>query len=171
MRHSSRFLSTFRTARVEFGAGGRQKWGISTGFCLLSRPHESNLESQVDKNETFTPVFVYFRGRAGRICRQRQTKMRHSPRFLSTFEAVHLKSEGGGRTFFRPLRATRSDYGQNAVFWRLARKCQSPITRQNVDSWNLSVNGKYAAAIFPNSISRLPSDTLDFTKSTSHRKI
>ena len=63
------------------------------------------------------------------------------PVFCSDFEAAHLKFEGGGRTFFQPLRATRSDYGQNAVFWRLARKCQSPITRQNVDSWNLSVNG------------------------------
>ena len=70
------------------------------------------------------------------------------PVFCSDFEAAHLKFEGGGRTFFQPLRATRSDYGQNAVFWRLARKCQSPITRQNVDSWNLSVNGKYDAAIF-----------------------
>jgi hypothetical protein len=28
--------------------------------------------------------------------------MRHSPRFLSIFEAAHLKFEGSGRTFFNP---------------------------------------------------------------------
>ena len=88
MRHFHQFLSTFSSARPEFRQAGRQKLGIFTGFCLLSRPRrpildqtvDKNqtfptgfcllsgprrpiLESQVDKNEAFTPVFVYFRGR------------------------------------------------------------------------------------------------------------
>ena len=33
-------------------------------FCLLSRSHGPNLESQVDKNQTFPSVFVYFWFRA-----------------------------------------------------------------------------------------------------------
>ena len=64
MRHFPRFLSTFETARVEFGESGRQKWGIHPVFCLLSDPRGPNLESQVDKNQTFPSVFVYFWFRA-----------------------------------------------------------------------------------------------------------
>ena len=64
MRHSPRFLSTFGSARPEFRPAGRQKWGIHPGFCLLSDPHTLNLESQVDKNQTFPSFFVYFWFRA-----------------------------------------------------------------------------------------------------------
>ncbi|MFJ6966689.1 MAG: hypothetical protein ACIRZ2_09110, partial [Ligilactobacillus ruminis] len=64
---------------------------ILDDFVLLSGQRGPNLESAVEHFSDFS-------------------------RFCSTFEAAHLKFEGGGRTFFRPLRATRSDYGQNAVF-------------------------------------------------------
>ena len=62
-----RFCSTFGTARAEFGESGRQKLHILPGFCLLSRPRDSVSKCQVDKNHTFIPVFVYFRGRATRF--------------------------------------------------------------------------------------------------------
>ena len=58
------FCSTFETARPDFGESGRQKSVISLGFCLLSRPRTLNLNQPVDKNHTFPPFFVYFRGRA-----------------------------------------------------------------------------------------------------------
>ena len=64
MRHFSRFLTTFGSARAAFGVDGRQKWGISPVFCLLSGPCGPILESAVDKNEAFSLVFVYFRDRA-----------------------------------------------------------------------------------------------------------
>ena len=60
-------LSTFEAARAEFGPAGRQKSHISLVFCLLLRPREPNLDSPVDKNQTFPPFFVYFRGHTGRI--------------------------------------------------------------------------------------------------------
>ncbi|MFJ6975904.1 MAG: hypothetical protein ACIRZ1_09235, partial [Ligilactobacillus ruminis] len=37
---------------------------ILDDFVLLSRPHGPILDQPVDKNHTFPPVFVYFRGRA-----------------------------------------------------------------------------------------------------------
>ena len=64
MRHFSQFLSTFGSVRATFGVGGRQKWGISPVFCLLSGPRGPILESAVDKSEAFSSVFVYFRVRA-----------------------------------------------------------------------------------------------------------
>ena len=67
------FLSTFGSARAEFGGGGRQKRGIYPVFCLLSDSREPDFEGQVDKKEAFTPFFVCFRIRAGRIWRRRQT--------------------------------------------------------------------------------------------------
>ena len=69
MRHFHRFLSTFETARVEFGESGRQKSDIHPVFCLLLVPHALNLDQPVDKNHTFTPFFVYFRYRAPRFRR------------------------------------------------------------------------------------------------------
>jgi hypothetical protein len=66
------FCSTFETARPNFGEPSRQKWGISIGFCLLPGPRTTILESPVDKNQTFTPVFVYFRGRAPKFARNYQ---------------------------------------------------------------------------------------------------
>ena len=66
-----RFCSTFGAARAEFGVGGRQKWDISPVFCLLSVPPAPNLESVVDKKETFPSFFVYFRDRPPRIWRVR----------------------------------------------------------------------------------------------------
>ena len=62
MRHSPRFLSTFEAERADFGESGRQKSDIHPGFCLLSRLGGPISESQVDKNQAFPPVFVYFRG-------------------------------------------------------------------------------------------------------------
>ncbi|WP_368302785.1 hypothetical protein, partial [Ligilactobacillus ruminis] len=50
----------FGSARADFGVGGRQKSDIPTGFCLLSVQRGPILESAVDKNQTFPPVFVYF---------------------------------------------------------------------------------------------------------------
>ena len=61
MRHLFRFLSTFGSAHPEFGPTGRQKRGIHPVFCLLSDPRTPILESQIDKNQTFPPFFVYFR--------------------------------------------------------------------------------------------------------------
>ena len=58
------FCSTFEAARADFGEPGRQKSHISPGFFLLSVPRDLNFDQPVDKNHTFTPVFVYFRGRA-----------------------------------------------------------------------------------------------------------
>ena len=55
-----RFCSTFEVARPNFGESGRQKRGISSVFCLLSRSRGPNLESVVDKNESFPPFFVCF---------------------------------------------------------------------------------------------------------------
>ncbi|MGO4954699.1 hypothetical protein [Ligilactobacillus ruminis] len=60
-------------------------------------------------------------------------------------------------------------YGQNAVFLRLARKCQSPIMRQSVR--NLPVNGKYAAAIFSKFNKSIAIGRPGFYQSASHRKI
>ena len=54
------FCSTFISAPTDFGPVGRQKWGISTSFCLLLVPHAPNFDKPVDKNQTFPPVFVYF---------------------------------------------------------------------------------------------------------------
>ena len=65
------FCSTFEAARVDFGADGRQKSSISPDFCLLPGPRTPILDQPVDKNQTFLPVFVYFRGRAGRIWSRR----------------------------------------------------------------------------------------------------
>ena len=45
----------------DFGEPSRQKTHISPGFCLLSGPRTPNLKCPVDKNQTFLPVFVYFR--------------------------------------------------------------------------------------------------------------
>ena len=59
-----RFCSALGSARAGFWGSGRQKRGIYPVFCLLSDPHGPNLESQVDKNQTFPSVFVYFRFRA-----------------------------------------------------------------------------------------------------------
>ena len=56
----SRFCSTFRSSRPEFGPDGRQKRDILPGFCLLSRPRGSILKCQVDKKEAVLPFFVYF---------------------------------------------------------------------------------------------------------------
>ena len=58
--HFLRFLSTFEVARAEFGVGGRQKWVISSVFCLLSRSRALNFDQPVDKNHTFIPFFVCF---------------------------------------------------------------------------------------------------------------
>gem|GEM_PF-2548204 len=58
------FCSTFEATRVDFGVDGRQKSVIPTGFCLLSVQRAPFLESAVDKNHTFSPVFVYFQIRA-----------------------------------------------------------------------------------------------------------
>ena len=55
-----RFCSTFEVARTGFEVSGRQKRGIYSVFCLLSRPCGTNLESPVDKNHTFIPFFVCF---------------------------------------------------------------------------------------------------------------
>ena len=55
-----RYFATFEVARAEFGADGRQKSNISPSFCLLSRPRTTILNQPVDKNHTFTPVFVYW---------------------------------------------------------------------------------------------------------------
>ena len=60
------FCFTFEAARVDLESAGRQKSDNPPGFCLLSRLRESILEPAVDKNETFPPVFVYFRSRADR---------------------------------------------------------------------------------------------------------
>lgn len=60
MRHFPRFLSTFESARPEFRPAGRQKKGIFSVFCLLSRSRAPILESPVDKNHTFIPFFVCF---------------------------------------------------------------------------------------------------------------
>ena len=59
------FCSTLRAARVEFIGSGRT-------FFRFWRPHESNLESQVDKIHTFLPVFVYFQVRAPKFARNYQ---------------------------------------------------------------------------------------------------
>ena len=58
------FCSAFESVRPNFGESGRQKRVISPVFCLLSRPRGPNLESPVDKKETFPPFFVCFRFRA-----------------------------------------------------------------------------------------------------------
>ena len=58
------FCSTFETALTDFGVDGRQKSVIPTGFCLLPGPRTPISESLVDKNHTFSPVFVYFQVRA-----------------------------------------------------------------------------------------------------------
>ena len=58
------FCSTFETARSEFGGSGKQKRVIYPGFCLLSGPCTTILDQPVDKNQAFTPVFVYFQIRA-----------------------------------------------------------------------------------------------------------
>ena len=63
------FCSTFEAMRVDFGVDGRQKSNISPGFCLLSVQHAPFLESAVDKNQTFLPVFVYFQVRAPQFWR------------------------------------------------------------------------------------------------------
>ncbi len=67
MRHFHQFLSTFSSARPEFRQAGRQKSDISTSFCLLLVPHAPNFDKPVDKNQAFSPVFVYFRDRADRF--------------------------------------------------------------------------------------------------------
>ena len=61
------FCSTFGVARPGFEQSGRQKSDISPGFCLLSGLRRPDLNSQVDKNQAFPPVFVYFQDCAGRI--------------------------------------------------------------------------------------------------------
>ena len=66
------FCPTFEATRVDFGAGGRQKSHISPGFCLLPGPRTPISESLVDKNQTFPPVFVYFRVRAPKFARNYQ---------------------------------------------------------------------------------------------------
>ena len=63
----SGFCSTFRTVRNGFGVPGRQKSHIYSAFCLLSGPRATDSECPVDKNHTFTPLFVYFQDRAQRI--------------------------------------------------------------------------------------------------------
>ena len=65
------FCSTFGSAHTNFGESGRQKWGISIGFCLLLVPRTPVLESPVDKNQTFPPVFAYFQVRAPQFQRVR----------------------------------------------------------------------------------------------------
>ena len=65
------FCSTFEATQVDFGADGRQKRDISPSFCLLSRPRGPILESTVDKNQSFQPVFVYFRFSAPRFWSRR----------------------------------------------------------------------------------------------------
>lgn len=72
MRHFHRFLSTSRSAHHNFGACGRQKSDISPGFCLLPGPRTTISESQVDKNQTFLPVFVYFQSHAPKFARNYQ---------------------------------------------------------------------------------------------------
>ena len=42
--------------------GHNQHFSFFSVFVLLSAPREPISESQVDKNQTFTQVFVYFRG-------------------------------------------------------------------------------------------------------------
>ena len=67
----SRFCSTFGVAQTDFGVIGRQKSHIFPGFCLLSGPRTPIFESAVDKNHTFTPVFVYFQVCASRFLSRR----------------------------------------------------------------------------------------------------
>ena len=62
--HLPRFLSTLRAVHHNFGSAGRQKSGIHPGFCLLSDPRTTILDQAVDKNHTFSPIFVYFWFRA-----------------------------------------------------------------------------------------------------------
>ena len=62
-----RICSTFGVALPGFGELGRQKSDISSVFCLLSESRGPDLNSRVDKNQTFLPFFVYFRVCAGRI--------------------------------------------------------------------------------------------------------
>ena len=61
------FYSTFEVARAEFVGGGRTFFSILDDFVLLSRPRALDFDQAVDKNHTFSPFFVYFRGRASRI--------------------------------------------------------------------------------------------------------
>ena len=97
MRHFHRFLSTSRSSHTNFGACGRQKSDISHGFCLLPGPRTIISESQVDKNQTFPTVFVYFQVRAPQFRSVRQTKIRHFPRFLSTSRSAHHNFGESGR--------------------------------------------------------------------------
>ena len=66
------FCSTFETARSGFVPAGRQKSDISPRFCLLSRSRTTISESQVDKIQTFPPVFVYFQSHAPKFARNYQ---------------------------------------------------------------------------------------------------
>ena len=67
------FLRFARNLRPHcFGEGNRvEHFSDFWRFCLLLRSRGPILESQVDKNEAFPPVFVYFRDRASRIWRVR----------------------------------------------------------------------------------------------------
>lgn len=87
------FCSTLRAARVEFIGSGRT-------FFRFWRPHESNLESQVDKNQTFTPVFVYFRGPRTTISESQVDKIHtflpvfvyfqsHAPKFARNYQRCY----------------------------------------------------------------------------------
>ena len=115
------FCSTLRAARAGFVGDGRtfsQFWMIlfysqgSAGricrqrqnifsilddFVLLSEKRAPFLEAAVDKNQTFPPFFVYFQVRAPQFRRVKQTKKRHFPQFLSTFEAARTDFGVDGR--------------------------------------------------------------------------
>ena len=66
------FCSTFGSAHTSFGESGRQKSDIHPGFCLLPGPRTPVLKIQVDKNQTFTPFFVYFQSHAPKFARNYQ---------------------------------------------------------------------------------------------------
>ena len=103
------FLSTFETARPEFRLAGRQKRGISLGFCLLSGSCTSNLEGLVDKNHTFLPFFVYFRGRAPRFKRTAEIppKQETLRRCLMT-AALHFEFPSRPLSRFVAVRASKA---------------------------------------------------------------
>ena len=103
MRHFHRFLSTFGFAHHNFRESGRQKSDISHGFCLLPGPRTTISESQVDKNQTFTPVFVYFRGPRTTISESQVDK-------IHTFLPVFVYFQSHAPKFDRNYQRCYKDY-------------------------------------------------------------